>query len=450
MARIWSLFWLLVAVGGIVLMTIAYRDARDSLGTDGKRYILFIAEQPDAKADKGAPVSILYLPAGAIVDELSTKLSATDQAQGRSFLRNHQEKLMLFPDFGQRFTEDMLESGRLPKPGSSEVLAEQQAIHRDYISLDGRELRIAGVLKQNDSLQQDAYYAPDDPALREALASSGKILDRGFLVSPDEIAIADIKKHFPRKEFTAVASSQRMDRNSYYNYGAGMLLLLLGGSALLIRIYKFAARHITNAWLGPPLAEIDRHWKLFAFMHAVYFGIFLAGMFAIYDAPMIQDFFLTLIRGQIESESGVLGVAGKAYGTGNIALAAVTTLLINFFLGSLLVITAPSVVVPGIGVFMAIIRATIWGIVLAPSHMTLASGMICHSGTLLLEGEGYLLAAFFAILVPIYLSSPLQGDNLWTRYKRAFIVNIKGNIIVLIVLAVAALYEAVEVILQMG
>ncbi len=146
----------------------------------------------------------------------------------------------------------------------------------------------------------------------------------------------------------------------------------------------------------------------------------------------------------------MLGVAGLAYGSKNIALAAVTTLLINFFAGSLLMITVPSVVVPGIGVVITLIRGAAWGIVLAPTHVLLAGGMLFHSGTLLLEGEGYLLATFFAILVPIYLFRPAMGEKPWPRYVRALVMNIKGNIIVFIVLAIAATYEAIEVIMQMG
>jgi len=185
-------------------------------------------------------------------------------------------------------------------------------------------------------------------------------------------------------------------------------------------------------------------------MHAVYFGLILTGLQVIYDVPLLKDFLSTIISGQIESESGVLGVAGMAYESRNIALAAATTLIINFFAGSILVITLPSVIVPGIGVFMAAFRATLWGILLAPSYMALAWGMIFHSGTLLLEGEGYILASFFALLVPIYLFSPREGENVGARYARAVLMNLKGNILVFIVLAVAAAYEAIEVIMQMG
>jgi hypothetical protein len=450
MARIWSFVWLAAAVGGIALMTFAYRQAQNSLGSGDNRHVLYVAKQPGAKAGKGSPVFVYFLPAAEEVKTLTQAFGGLDPELSKSFSLNHQQMLILSPDFKQEFTENMLESGRLPEPGTMEVLADPHTTSSGQIMVGDEKLTVVGVLEKTNSLQLDACYAADDPAMRNMLEKNGKTLDDGYLVSSDELKkIEDVKKQFPRKELTAITGLRRMNKAAYYNYALGELLFLLGGSGLLILIYLFAARRITNAWIGAPLAEINRHWKLFSLMHAVYFGLFLIGMLAIYEAPLLQDFLQAVISGQIENGSGPLGVAGKAYATRNVAVAAVVTLLINFFAGSLLVITLPSLIVPGIGVLMAVFRATMWGILLAPSYMVLAWGMIFHSGTLLLEGEGYLLATFFALLVPIYLFSPKEGENAGARYARAVLMNLKGNIIVFIMLAIAAAYEAIEVIMQM-
>jgi hypothetical protein len=47
------------------------------------------------------------------------------------------------------------------------------------------------------------------------------------------------------------------------------------------------------------------------------------------------------------------------------------------------------------------------------------------------------------------LFSPQEGPGAGRRYGRALVLNLKGNVLVFIVLAGAALYEATEVILQM-
>ncbi len=286
MGRIWSLIWLVAGVGGVALMAVAYQEGQKSMGPDGKRLILFVAEEPEAKAENSTPVTVYFLPAQENVEKLVNSLGGINSSLGRSFLRNHQEKILFFPDFGQRFNEDMLASGRLPGPGTNEVLADPLVRDRQQIMAGDQELRVVGLLKKTASLGQDAYYTADDPALRETIDPNGNALISSFIISfADLKKIENIKKQFPREEFTMIAGGQRMDRVAHYNYVVGMFLFLLGGSGLLIQCYLFATRRITNVWLGPPLAEIGRHWRLFSLMHVIFFGLFLAGTLLIYDAP---------------------------------------------------------------------------------------------------------------------------------------------------------------------
>jgi uncharacterized membrane protein SpoIIM required for sporulation len=76
--------------------------------------------------------------------------------------------------------------------------------------------------------------------------------------------------------------------------------------------------------------------------------------------------------------------------------------------------------------------------------------MVPHSVTLLLEGHAYVIAAFFGLLVPIYLFRKSEGPNAGVRYGRALLMNVRGNLLVIIVLVIAAIYEAVEVIMMMN
>ncbi len=226
-----------------------------------------------------------------------------------------------------------------------------------------------------------------------------------------------------------------------------MLGLLLGGSGLAIGLFTRWAGRARGRWLAPPLAEIRQRRRLFCAVHAIYFGLCLVGMLVMYELPEVQKSMLLMVGGQIEEYSGVLGVAARAYQSRNIALAAGVTLGINFLLGSFAMITLPSIFLPGIGVLVAFWRALLWGILLAPTYLTLSGRMLPHSWTLLLEGEAYILAAFFALLIPIDLFRPQAGASAGKRYARAIVLNLKGNLLVLLVLALAALYEATEVIL---
>src|SRR3972149_10315114 len=118
MSRIWTLIWLLMAVGGLVLMAVSYRDARDSSLPIDERIILFVAERPEATAEKGTPVAAYFFPPEELVETLAKTLGGRNSASGRAFLHNHQQMVILFPDFDQRFTANMLSSGRLPVPGA--------------------------------------------------------------------------------------------------------------------------------------------------------------------------------------------------------------------------------------------------------------------------------------------------------------------------------------------
>ena len=93
-------------------------------------------------------------------------------------------------------------------------------------------------------------------------------------------------------------------------------------------------------------------------------------------------------------------------------------------------------------------RAVAWGLLLAPATLQQAYAMLPHSGTLLLEGEGYILAAFFGLMIPLtILRRPAESDAAPKHgYGWAVLLNLKGSVLVALVLAISAIYEATEVI----
>jgi hypothetical protein len=213
------------------------------------------------------------------------------------------------------------------------------------------------------------------------------------------------------------------------------------------------AGRIGWSWLRDPLVELARRRKLLGTLHLAYFGLFLAASIVTYESPDLQRGLLSVVKQAFSEQQGPFGqgpfgAVGRAYHSGNIPLAAALTFLVNFFIGSGAVITLPSLIVPGSGILMAVFRATLWGLLLAPTFVLLSLGMLPHSGTLLLEGEGYILAAFFGLLVPIYLFEGENGAGIFRCYGRALLMNLKAMLVVAAVLLVAACYEATEVILM--
>jgi len=242
----------------------------------------------------------------------------------------------------------------------------------------------------------------------------------------------------------------RVPGGSLQLYVGGLVLLLVGGSALFIRLYRYLSLHITADSLRSPLQAVQRHAKLFVLLHVAYFGIMILSIETTAVVPRLQHTLLTRVRHEIHGGRGPLGVAGSAYESGNIPLAAGATLVLNFVIGSVLSITVPSLVVPGAGTLLAAIRAAMWGVLLAPTYAAISSAMLPHSFTLLIEGEAYILATFFGLMVPIYLCRPEEGPTVGARYVDALLLNLKGSLWVLVVLAVSAVYEATEVIIMKG
>jgi len=232
----------------------------------------------------------------------------------------------------------------------------------------------------------------------------------------------------------------------FYTFAVGQALLFLGCSFLLVRLCTFLAPRVRSSLLGAPLVEIHTRRRLFLTLALVYFGLAVLFAVVVYQVPDVQRSLVATVRKALKT--GPLVPVAQAYASRSIVRAALMTVAINFTLGSFAVITLPSLIVPGVGALMAVLRAALWGLVLAPTNPLLLRRMAPHSLTMFLEGAGYVLAGFFALLVPIYLLRRSEGETVLRRYGKAVVVNLKGNLLVLIVLAVSAVYEAVEVILQ--
>jgi hypothetical protein len=124
------------------------------------------------------------------------------------------------------------------------------------------------------------------------------------------------------------------------------------------------------------------------------------------------------------------------------------TFVVNLFLGSLLTITIPSLIVPFSGLLMGVFRAIVWGLLLSPAEPKFRGAMIPHSLTLLLEGQGYILAMLAAYVLGRALIWPSSVGV--ETHAGGYVAGLKqtGSLYVLVTLflAVAAVYEAVEVI----
>lgn len=196
----------------------------------------------------------------------------------------------------------------------------------------------------------------------------------------------------------------------------------------------------------PGIQLIRQHLSTYVIINVSFYGLVVLGAaYAFIDPPAQQ----ALTRSILQSfSSGPMGAAKDAYLSGNVASAALMTFLVNTFLGSMLALTVPSMLMPFAGTFIGLLRALLWGVALAPSSPELARAMVPHSLVLVLEGQGYILAMFG---VHVLWASALDGMKRGLRgLAWGYLAGLRRNLyiyaLVVVILAVSAVYEAFEVI----
>lgn len=192
--------------------------------------------------------------------------------------------------------------------------------------------------------------------------------------------------------------------------------------------------------------------KLLLLTNAYYFGLVIAGAIIALIFPQAQLYMLDMA--QTGLSSGPLSGISTAYASGNVLYAAAVTFVTNLFLGTIIDITLPSLIIPIWAPIMGLIRALMWGIMLivpVPGVLPFKN-LLPHYITILLEGEAYVVAIFAClrqVKVLLGLGSMPKEQRL-KAYLKAIVDNVKLLAIVALILAVAALYEAWEVMFFAG
>jgi hypothetical protein len=464
---------LIILAIGFSLMTFSYFYYQYDPGTSPwKDAFMYIGKgQPSSKPGEFEYITrpIRLLPLSGRAKVFAPLARSFSQQVEKSYSVSFQEKVLLFTGMADDFTEKSLEWGRLPSPDADEVVAGYNASETDSILIKDRSFKVVGQFTKTVRLFVDSYllcnkdragalFDPNDPAVQQA-----------YILRLPKEQLTDLQvqeyleKAFPKSNFIPYNPVIRVRPAAFYLYIAGMAILLLGGTLALFKFYCLLAEKLgkdanfaissqnggLNKWLRLPLTEIRRYKYLFITLHVICFGTVILLMLFAYQLPELQFSLLAAVKSQVSGGPGPLGVAGKAYLSKNILRAAVTTVVINFFLGSLVFITLPSLIVPGVGVLLLGFRSLLWGLMLAPTFVNLSGMMLPHSLTVLLEGEGYIVAGFFGLLVPVYLFCKAEGPSLVNRYGRVVMMNLRGNLLVAIILMIAAIYEAIEVITAM-
>ncbi len=199
-------------------------------------------------------------------------------------------------------------------------------------------------------------------------------------------------------------------------------------------------------------AIFKKDWKLFLATNAFYFGLVLIGALIALADPQIQSSLFTLAGAGLNS--GPLSSVGNAYHSASVPYAAAVTFVTNLLLGTLVEITIPSLIFPPWALFMGFVRSLMWGIMLVvPMEGIYPLGRaLPHYLTLLLEGEAYVVAIFACVRQIKALVKPqaFDTDDRLKAYARSIVDNGKLLLVVALLLAISALYEAWEVMYFSG
>jgi hypothetical protein len=438
-------------------MVLAYarREEGDPNRPAASGLILIGPEESNEKGPFGRASSVrLRLLSSSDVAELAMfAMGQLDAEKALGLKAQVRVKLIEVPLAEAGVDENSLRSGRLPEPGRDEILAGANTDGPDTLKVGGRSLKVVGVLIPDLVLFNGCYLIPPSGSTNDLFPAAVPSVRHATLVYvtadklQDRQAVKQLEATFPHSKYGWAMPQERLDRQNFNLYVLGLAVFLLGGSGAIMAFLGWLAGKIRWRWLASPLVELKSRPRLVWGVHLLYFGLVIAVSFLIYRAPDVQTVLLSG-AGDAFGPEGPFAEVGKTYTSGNILRAAALTFVVNFFLGTLLVITLPSFLVPGSGILVAIARPISWGALLAPTLVPLAHTMLPHSGTMLLEGEGYILAAIFGLLIPIHMFQRSLGGTLLSRWSGVLWLNMKGMLWVALVLAVAACYEATEVILM--
>lgn len=199
---------------------------------------------------------------------------------------------------------------------------------------------------------------------------------------------------------------------------------------------------IKSAW-----GLVQENRKAYIALNVVYYGLAAVCMIYVAFNQELQKSLMNEIGAAFMT--GPLSFVGEAYVNARVLTAILATFFVNLLLGSAASITVPSLIVPFSGILVGVYRAAIWGLLLSPVNPDLRLAMIPHSITLILEGQAYILAMFAAYLQGrAFLWPKTVGlESHWKGYAEGWKRTGKLYVLIILTLAIAAIYEVIEVLI---
>ena len=337
----------------------------------------------------------------------------------------------------------LLADGRLPEPGKPEVLA-GSLVRLESFMIDGVTFRVVGRMHRTAAGLPFTYLIPDEDKIaahftEEAGGTTGWI-------DPEGAARLEAKEVEAPKDGLEQAPAPAALVTVALGI-AGILLALVGGAFAQMRFLRWLATHRTV--FSPILRPLTEWWRLLLALHVIHYGVFACGLLLAVQYPLV-NYRLQLWVSGVFSE-GHLSYIGTPYAEGDIVGAATTTFFNNFGVVTFASNIVPSVLLPPLGTCFGVLKTFVAlllaGFVMSPVWPGLIEVLPLHAVTLTLELEPYVIASFMVILYPVRLVQVLMSNEPWIRFKQTGLMMASGTLLVAAMLAIAAIYEAFEVVL---
>jgi hypothetical protein len=355
-------------------------------------------------------------------------------------------------DLPQEQWQSLLAGGRLPQPGAPEVLRGALARYERFV-MDGVEFAVVGQLRSDVPGLEFGYALPEDAGMRQ-VHFSGDSVRKAWLLPKGGELVESGKLDLLAKDapLTVQPLSPAPSRDPKLIV-LGLALMAIGGSGLQMLLLAHWSRRRVPV-LGPVLREIATRPVLLSFFHALYYGLFFGMMLLLLASPLWNMRINAMVEQSFRSE-GILGTVHAAYASGDVAMAAFWTWLWNYGVATVLLVLLPSVV-PVLGLLFGLgktgLSFGVVGAAMSPMWVGMAKTLVYHSGTMVLELEAYIVAAFVVTVFTWYVLSGLA--TIGTTGKARLATGLKvlggGAVLVGVMLAIAALYEASTVIAFSG
>ncbi len=194
------------------------------------------------------------------------------------------------------------------------------------------------------------------------------------------------------------------------------------------------------------LRVFRQHRKGFLVLCAIFYGLLAMAMLATMFVPSLKPLAKSFYDINNLTHFSLIRHVFTAYASGHLLTAAALTFLVNLGVAVLLT-TIPSLIVPFIGILAVFYRGLLWGAMFAPFGVERLI-FVPHFPTVLVEGLGYVVAAFAAYVHGVMVSRPERYGFTSKReaYRKGLATVVQLYLVVVLILLCAALYEAYEVI----